>query len=54
MSVLDNADQALREQYTLALWNCCLFGRSSIKGHPEWQALVSGFRLNGAEIDVSQ
>jgi hypothetical protein len=50
---LESADSAMREQYTLAIWNSCLFGRQSVKSHPEWLALVSGFRLNGAKLDVN-
>jgi hypothetical protein len=54
VSALDGADATLREQYTVAVWNHCLFGRSSLKAHPEWLALVSGFRLNGVKLDVSR
>jgi hypothetical protein len=53
VTAIENADVALREQYTTALWNNCLFGRSSVKTHLEWLSLVSGFRLNGAPINVS-
>jgi hypothetical protein len=42
----------IRKQYTLAIWNTCLFTRSSIQSHPEWLALASGYRLNGVQLDV--
>jgi hypothetical protein len=31
-----------------------LFGRNSIKTHPEWLALVAGFRLNDVKLDVCE
>jgi hypothetical protein len=50
---LEEADATSRGQYTVALWNACIFACTSVTSHPEWAALVSGFRLNGVQLDVS-
>jgi hypothetical protein len=52
ISAVEGADRPLLNQYTVALWNMCLFGRRSIKSHPEWLAFVSGFQLNGVTLSV--